>query len=234
MKFKIIVLFLLSFCSLLAQTDELHLVYPEVDSLYREDQFYISGTFHIINDRPSGVSQSGFSGGLHAGFIRDFPFTKRRNWAVGVGAGYSINSYNHDLLIIPDSGNGTEFREITNDDDLDQNRFTTHLIEVPLELRWRTSTPQSYKFWRIYAGVRLGYLNYFKSEFRSSDGVRYEDTSPDGLDRFRVATTLTFGWNTFNFNVYYSLNSLFDDSVNVINQQGAFQPIKIGLIFYIL
>jgi len=210
------------------------LAFPEVDSLYREDQIYVGGTFHILENRPSGISQSGFSGGFHAGIIRDMPFTKKRNWAVGLGLGYSINTYNQDLLIIPDSGNGTEFRGVVDDDNVDRNRFSTHIIEVPIELRWRTSTPESYKFWRVYAGMRLGYLNYFKSDFLSEEGLRYTDTDPDGLDRLRIATTLTFGWNTFNFHVYYSLNSLFDDSVNVAGQDGALDIIKLGLIFYIL
>ena len=213
---------------------EKYLAFPEVDSLYREDQIYIAGTFHIIGNRPSGISQSGFSGGLHAGFIRDMPFTKKRDWALGVGLGYSINTYNQDLLITPDSGEGTSFREIIGDDNLNTNRFSSHIIEVPIELRWRTSTPESYKFWRIYAGMRLGYMNYFRSRFVSADGLKITDNDPDGLDRLRMGATLTFGWNTFNFHVYYSLNSLFDDSVTVIDQNGAFQAIKLGLMFYIL
>jgi len=234
MKFNLF--FLLIFFSFFsyAQKDDVHLAFPETDSLYREDQFYISGTFHIIEDRPLGISQSGFSGGLHLGFIRDMPFTKRRNWALGLGLGYSLNTYNHDLLIIPDSGRGTTFREITDDDDLDINRSYTHLIEVPLELRWRTSTPESYKFWRVYAGMRLGYMHYFKSDFKSNSGVQYTDKSPDGLDRLRLGATLTFGWNTFNFHLYYSLNSLFDNSVTVVDQTGALEVLKIGLMFYIL
>lgn len=233
MKFWILIFFIAASLFSYGQ-EENFLAFPEVDSLYREDQIYIASTFHIIGNRPSGISQSAFSGGLHMGFIRDMPFTKRRNWALGVGLGYSLNTYNQDLLIIPDSGNGTEFREITDDDDVDRNRFYTHLIEVPIELRWRTSTPESYKFWRVYAGMRLGYMNYFKSDFVSNDGLRLSEKKPDGLDRLRMGATLTFGWNTFNFHVYYSLNNLFDKSVEVIDQDGALQVIKLGLMFYIL
>ena len=232
---KLGLFYVLTLLSLLSYgQEERFLAFPEVDSLYREDQIYIAGTFHIIGNRPSGISQSAFSGGLHAGIIRDMPFNKRRNWALGVGLGYSINTYNQDLLIIPDSGNGTQFREINDDDNLEKNRFYTHIIEMPIELRWRTSTPESYKFWRVYAGMRLGYMNYFRSDFVSEEGLELSDKSPDGLERFRMGATLTFGWNTFNFHVYYSLNNLFDKSVNVIDQDGALQVIKVGLMFYIL
>ena len=42
-----------------------------LDSLYREDQFYIGFTFNLLWDIPSGVDQSGFSGGIHMGYTRD-------------------------------------------------------------------------------------------------------------------------------------------------------------------
>ena len=45
------------------------------------------------------MSQQGLSGGLHLGFIRDFPINKKRNVGLGVGLGYSNNSYNHNLFI---------------------------------------------------------------------------------------------------------------------------------------
>ena len=32
------------------------------------------------------------------------------------------------------------------------------MIEMPIEFRWRNSTASSYKFWRIYAGAKLGYV----------------------------------------------------------------------------
>jgi hypothetical protein len=55
-----------------------------VDSLYREDQIYIGLTFHVMSDMPQDVTQKGFSGGFHTGFIRDFPVNRRRNVAVGL------------------------------------------------------------------------------------------------------------------------------------------------------
>ena len=31
-------------------------------------------------------------------------------------------------------------------------------IEIPFEIRWRTSKVHSHKFWRIYSGVKYSYL----------------------------------------------------------------------------
>lgn len=219
--------------SLQAQREN-HLVYPEVDSLYREDQFYVSATFHLIGQRPNGVEQSGFSGGLHAGFIRDFPINKKRNWAIGLGAGYSINVYNHNLFLSEVNGQ-TQFRILTAEDDKDINRFRNQIVEVPLQIRWRTSTPESYKFWRVYTGFRFGYMHSFSYQFENTNGTQKTTLrNIDGLNRFRAGATLTFGFNTFNFHVYYALNPFFNNSTSITDSQGGFSAIKIGLIFYIL
>ena len=55
-----------------------------VDDKYREDQFYISVTYNLIGKKPSGLSQNGFSSGIHCGFIRDMPINKARNVAFGI------------------------------------------------------------------------------------------------------------------------------------------------------
>ncbi len=206
---------------------------PAVDSLYREDQFYVGVTFNLLLDRPTDVSQSGFSGGLHMGFIRDMPINKKRNVAIGLGVGYSLNVYNHNLFIGETEDTGqTVFRSLK-EVGFNTNRFTTHLIEAPLEFRWRTSVPETHKFYRIYTGFKLGYLYAFNSNFKESD-TQIKLKKINELDRWRMGVTFTFGWNTFNFNFYYSLNTLFNDDALIDSDTVGITPAKIGLIFYIL
>jgi len=204
-----------------------------IDSLYREDQLYVGLTFHLLGNLPQSVSQSGFSGGLHLGFIRDFPLNKRRNIAIGVGLGWSINSYGQELFIGEDENSNTIFKNLNDPEVIyDTNRFSTQLVEVPLEFRWRTSTPESYKFWRVYTGLRLGYVYYFKSVFREGENKVVQTDVPE-LDRFRIGTTFTFGYKTFNFHVYYSLNPFFKDA-QLNNSPLEITTFKLGLMFYIL
>lgn len=204
-----------------------------IDSLYREDQFYLGLTFQLMGDLPEDVSQSGFSGGVHLGFIRDMPINKRRNIAIGAGLGWSLNSYGQELFIGEDANGQTIFRNL-NDQDIvyDTNRFSTQLVEVPLEFRWRTSTPESYKFWRVYTGFRLGYAYYFKSNFKQGENQVIQTDVPE-FQRFRLGTTFTFGYNTFNFHVYYSLNPFFKDA-QLNDTQLGITTFKLGLMFYIL
>ncbi|TBW30066.1 porin family protein [Gramella sp. KN1008] len=203
-----------------------------IDSLYREDQFYAGFSFNLVTNKPPSISQESFSGGLHLGFIRDFPLNERRNTAVGLGIGWSINSYGHNLFIGKDSSGKSLFRSLEDNEDYDTNRFTTQLVEAPIEFRWRTSTPQSYKFWRIYAGLRLGYVYHFRSNYKDTD-TQVIVNDLDELNRFRLGSTFTFGYNTFNFQFYYALNPFFKDAV-VDERELGLSTLKIGLTFYIL
>jgi hypothetical protein len=204
-----------------------------MDSLYREDQFYIGLTFHLLGDLPESVSQSGFSGGLHLGLIRDFPLNKRRNIGLGAGLGWSVNSFGQELFIGEDSNNNTIFRNLNSEGiQYDSNRFTTQLIEVPIEFRWRTSTADSHKFWRVYTGLRLGYVYYFKSTFKQG-GNQVVQTDVPELVRFRIGSTISFGYNTFNLHLYYSLNPFFKDA-KLGNADIGITTFKVGLMFYIL
>lgn len=204
-----------------------------IDSSYREDQIYIGLTFHVLSDLPGEVSQQGLSGGFHAGFIRDFPINKRRNIAIGAGLGWSVNTYGQELFVGRDQAGESIFRDLKAQDvNYQTNRFSTQLIEAPIEFRWRTSTPETYKFWRIYTGVRLGYIYNFKSNFKQEGNQVIIRDLPE-LERFRVGTTLSFGYNTFNFHVYYSLNPFFKDA-QIQDMEVGVTTFKLGLMFYIL
>ena len=206
----------------------------KVDYKYREDQFYAGLTFNLLINTP--IDQSGFSGGIHLGFIRDMPINKKRNVAFGLGLGYSGNTYNQSLYI--DESTETENSIFLDLDvaqiDYDTNRFITHLLEVPLQFRWRTSQPQSHKFWRVYTGLQLGYIYYFKSTYVSNNGFEINQTKLEELDRLRYGATLSIGWNTFNFYLYYSLNSFFDRTAITNENPIDINTLKFGLIFYIL
>ncbi|WP_121666845.1 porin family protein [Mesonia aquimarina] len=205
----------------------------KIDSLYREDQFYLGLSFNLITNTPTGVDQSGFSGGLHAGFIRDMPINKARNIAFGAGLGWSVNTYGLNLMISEDPEGNSIFEPIDGDIDYDTNRYTTYLVEVPLQFRWRTSNPTSHKFWRIYAGVRMGYIYYFKSNFKNGN-VQIKQTKVPELNRWRTGLAFTFGYNTFNFHVYYSLNSFFDGKITGTQDDIGLNTFKLGFMFYIL
>jgi len=206
----------------------------EGDLKYREDQFYIGVTYNIITDVPSGVSSDGLTGGINFGFLRDMPINKNRNIAIAVGAGMAFDQYGQNIFIDKDSEGNTVYTVLDSSIKFDSNNIKTGIIEIPLELRWRSSTPTTNKFWRVYAGFRLGYT--FWNDFSYKDSSRsISHNNINEYNKFRLAATMSLGFNKFNFFVNYSLNPFFnEDAITTEGQQVYFKTIKLGLIFYIL
>jgi hypothetical protein len=222
--------FLLTYQSMISQ-DELGLI--ESDSLYREDQFFVGVTYNLLGNLPSGISQSGFSSGFHLGFIRDIPINKRRNLAFGLGVGYSWNSFNQNLQISEGSGSKYIYSIIDDNSVYSKNKFSQHLIEIPFEFRWRSSTQSDYKFWRIYTGLKTGYVLANSSKYEGSpENSKYRNIKD--FNDLQYGLTLSVGYNTWNFYLYYSLNPIFDSNALLNNSSMEMNAIKIGLIFYIL
>ncbi len=205
-----------------------------VDSKYREDQFYVGITFNLLVNKPKGMNQNGFSGGFHAGYVRDMPINKRRNLAIGIGAGFSMNTYNENLFIGGLQTGESSYKILDDETPYNKNWLTTYLVEAPIQFRWRTSTAKTYKFWRIYTGMQLGYIYAYKANFEQSNN-HVVQTDISELDRFRMGATFAFGYETFNFYFYYSLNPLFKDAgLDDTQEDIGLNTFKLGLIFYIL
>lgn len=204
------------------------------DEKYREDQFYASITYNSIVDNPDGISPNDFSSGFHFGFIRDMPVNEKRNWALGLGFGISTNSYNQNIAITENS-NDLNFSLANSDNfgNIDKNKFTTYLIDIPFEIRWRTSNATDYKFWRIYSGFKVSYLVYNSSRLES-DIQNAKLSNIDVFNKFQYGLTLSAGYGTWNFSAYYGLNSIFDNSVKLNGEKVDSKALRIGIMFYIL
>ena len=199
---------------------------------YREDQFYLGLNYNLLLDLPDGVSQEGLSYGLMGGFIRDIPLNPACTFALGIGLGYGFSSYYTNLRAIRE-GDNIRYEILAGNADYKRNKLEMHLIEVPLEFRWRNSTRTEYKFWRIYGGLKLGYVAGSRSKF-VTNSFKEAFKNPD-TENFRYGLMLNVGYNTFNLHVYYGLNSLFEDGIVIPEEQSLqMMPVHIGLIFYIL
>lgn len=227
------ILLVLPFLSAFAQEE---ITKPElqeikVDSLYREDQFYFAFTYNTLQQKPVGLKQQKFSIGLSGGFLRDMPINKNRTKAFATGVGLSLNNYNQNLAI---TGTAQEanYAIMVSQTSFDKNKFTQLLIDVPLEFRWRTSTYESYKFWRIYGGVKLSYLAYCKSVLNDSQGKTLIANNND-FNKFLYGLYLSAGYNTFNVYAYYGLNPILKN-LSIEGEKAKMNTMNVGVIFYIL
>ena len=201
------------------------------DTKYLEDQFYIGFTYNFLLNNPDGISQRNLSYGLQTGFIKDIPLNKGRTTALGIGLGYGVYSY-YSNLQATETGTSFEYAELEDENAFKRNKIETHMVELPLEFRWRSSNALSYKFWRVYTGLKLGYVIGGRSKYVSDEEkISFYNTD---IRQFQYGLTFSFGYNTFNLHAYYALNSLFNDGVVFEGTDIAMKPLRIGLIFYIL
>ncbi len=204
----------------------------KVDSLYREDQFYAGLNYNSIVKKPEGLSQEKISFGFTAGFLRDFPLNKSRTFAIAPGIGLSFNNYIQNMSIEGTSSNPI-YSIIPPEINHDKNRFEQLRVELPLELRWRNSTPETFQFFRIYGGVKVSYLLYDKSVY--DDGTqKIVIKGNKDFEEFLYGVYLSMGYSAFNLQVYYGLNPLFKSSAQINSVPVAMNALSLGVVFYIL
>lgn len=200
------------------------------DSLkYREDQFYIDFNLALQLNDVNGFQQRGFSRSLHTGVVRDFPMNQEGDKAIALGLGYGfvrlVNNINVEKTLqgytysIPASQRAL------------RNVFSYHQLQLPVELRWRTSSSLDYAFWRVYLGYRLGYQ--FGAQFNPFFGRKiplHQQLSP-----WQHSLGISIGYNTWNLRFDYTLTPLFKEEIQS-DTGGSLKvlPIQMGLIFYIL
>ena len=226
-----LLLFLIGF-NCLSVTGQILPSGEDSDSRYFEDQFYTGVTYNFVMDLPSEVSQRNLSYGLQAGLIKDIPLDVFRTIALGVGLGYGINSYYTNLKAVEQT-NQITYTVLDDNADFKRSKIATHVLEMPIQFRWRNSTPEEYKFWRIYSGLKMGYVFDSRSKFVSSS-TKNSFANSD-VRSFQYGLTLDVGYNTFNIHFYYALSTLFNDGVvDELGDPLQLKPLRVGLIFYIL
>ena len=193
---------------------------------YREDQIYLSLYYNSLGDNLNNFKENKFSTSINFGFIRDIPLSKSGNFAVGLGLGIGINTFNNNLKL----SNSNSYILLNNREIPQKNVFNFSEFQVPFEIRWRNSSIDNYKFWRIYAGLK--YSRLFSSSYsfeNEQESYKLVDI-PVNLDQ--LGFTLNIGFNTWNIGLYKSMNSLFNKKIQSLPRD--LEQFKLGLIFYIL
>lgn len=191
----------------------------KIDSLYREDQFYLNLTYNLLLNRYTELETDKISLGLNVGILRDFPINKKRTWAIAPGLGLGVsNGYD----IVSNRINNSNIK----------SNFSYANVDIPLEIRWRDSSPIKVDFMRVYTGFKVSYFYFFN----------LENISNTNLNNLQYGPYLSIGYGNWNFQIFQTLNPIFknnfiteiQDSDNQIFDVLRYKTIQAGFVFYFL
>jgi len=219
---KLILVLSISFISLLGYAQS------EIDSTYLEDQIYLTLSFDSFISTSVEFKHNGFSGSFSTGFIKDIPLNSKSTFGLGLGLGYQYNAYIQNLKISKEGDNNV----FSIAEDYKTNWLRLHAIDVPFEIRWRNSTLNKYKFWRVYTGIKASFIFNSKSKFSDlNETILINNISE--IRKIQFGIIFSAGYSTWNLYVYYGLNPILEN-VDLNAEQLHFKDIRIGLKFYIM
>ncbi len=156
---------------------------------------------------PSGIKLSNKSIGVNFSLLFDKPI-KNSAFSFGYGIGLFSHNFhsNADFIYKADSiGNkvSTILAPFTRPVTL--NRYAQKIIEIPLELRFRTKANRQFK---MHLGGKIGYMVHDFRSIRDNDGkVRLYDIK--NVDRLRYAVHFRIGYEQLCFTACYYFNEVF-------------------------
>ncbi len=203
------------------------------DPHYLEDQLYFGISYIVLRNLPENMKQNGFSNIVKFGFIRDIPLNERRNLGIGLGLGLSWESYFQNLRVTVNEQTGEVSYVILNNTNYRSNSFSLNKIDIPFELRWRGSTPEKYKFWRLYAGITTSYVYKTEANYITDKiDVTYQNIKI--IRKWQYGINVSAGYGTWNFNFYYGLNNLIKKGIQLNGNDINARTMSFGFVYYFL
>jgi hypothetical protein len=156
---------------------------------------------------PSNIQMSWKSIGFNIALMFDKPIG-RSNFSIGYGIGFYSHNFHSNASFVNhyDSLNNyytTEMIPKTNNYTV--NRFAQQILEIPLELRFRTKTLSKFK---IMFGGKFGYVvNDFRKVFDDAGKLKYYDTK--NVNYLRYGVLFRIGVEQVCFTACYYFSDVF-------------------------
>ncbi len=177
------------------------------------DRLVVDLTFDQWLHNENGLKLKWHSRGFNTYFMYDIQLGKKKKlFSVAPGLGISTSSIFHNTFLVEDTVTGTEL--VVRNDNYKRNKLGLTYVDIPLELRFRSTPNAKNKSWKFALGFKAGVLIDSKTKVKQEDANGnmkiYKEKRYGDLNRFRYGATVRFGYGPFNFFGYYSLAKLFD------------------------
>lgn len=214
-------------------------VYAQKSNYYLEDQIFITATYNLVVNKSDSITQGGFSNGMLIGYVRDIPLNEQRNFGLGLGINYSISHIYQNISIKSLEDGSTVFQRMESNEYI-RNKFSVSFIEMPFEIRYRTSTIDKHKFFRAYLGFKVGYRMRAYSKLKTQlTEISYYNQHE--FNWWKYGLYLNIGYSSWNFHIDYTLSKIFKDDTfaKPVDPAEALIPmdmnmLNFGLTFYLI
>lgn len=167
-------------------------------------------TYDLLLETPDGTEQ-GFSNGHSFSFMDNLPLGGD-NVSFAYGIGFSSHNYHTSISA---SINGLDGSGVYADTSgYESNKLTVQYIDVPLELRFRSTPNRKGNFFRFYVGGKFGVRVNAYSKFKNGNtNVRFYHF--DELNRYRYGVYTRIGYSNISLYGYYGLSQLFEEGQTI-------------------
>lgn len=246
---RILILFsaLILSSGLLFAQDELDEI-PEVVIPGSTGRLMIDLFTDIWSNTPEGMDINTINRGINISMMQDFRLGNSP-FSVATGLGFSSHNLYSDHLYeftastfssaLPQPGT-FDFHKFNDSwGELKKNKLSLNYLNVPLEIRYRNANLP--KTFRIYAGVRLGYLvnAHTKTHVVNEDDNgndlsqnewKYKELKLGNLEKFQVGITGKIGYGRLNLYGYLPLTEIFKDNYSA---ELGMKPVSVGITFIV-
>ena len=180
-----------------------------------KDRLVIDLSYDMLLNLPDSIKTTGFSRGFNAYFTYDIVLGKSK-FSVAPGIGIGNNNYFMNYSLSSDSL-GTYFNKISDDIDVKKTKIALSYIDIPLELRYRSTPNKKGSSWKLAAGIKAGMMIQnkwkYKGEDLSNNGseVKFKSYDIENINKFRYGVMMRGGYGMWNVFAYYSLSDVFND-----------------------
>lgn len=188
--------------SVFSQEEEIKPLPKEV-----KDKLIIDLTLDSWKSAPPGIHLQTWSPGASVALFNDIRFGRSPfGFAFGIGVSSHNVHHNGTFTEAPATDTTPAFTSfVPRMVPFKKNKLVTNYIEIPFELRFRTSGENPFRF---YPGFKFGYRVNIHTKVIDDTGKWKFYTFPN-VDPLRYGATARIGYGIFNFHGFYGLNSLF-------------------------
>ena len=223
---RLYIIKVLIFCSILAFAQEGQKVAASKNK--RQDQLLLNLNWTTLLNTSDSVQISPASWGFGFKIMLDNPVPNSK-FAFALGLGLNTKSlYSNSNIVnyyqVGDSVNlYSDFFPIEDGINFKRNKFNTVYIDIPAELRYRTSLNERGYSWNLAVGGSVGYLIGAKSK-SIIEGIKYKAFDYPNIEDWAVGIHARIGYGKVALNAAYSLSSIFEQ-----NRGSVYNPFSVGV-----